>query len=113
MRPLSEDSSSDGCFEIASKWLQKCLDTHDECPKQLSPLPSRVIDVGSDGRDPFLHISKGECGPWLALSHCWGLKQNFTTTSSTLDLFSRRIPMSDLPETFRDAILITRRLGYQ
>jgi hypothetical protein len=113
MRPLSEDSSSDGCFEIASMWLQKCLDTHDECPKQPSPLPSRVIDVGSDGRDPFLHISKDECGLWLAMSHCWGLEQNFTTTSSTLDLFSQSIPMADLPETFKDAILITRRLGYQ
>jgi hypothetical protein len=113
MRPLSEDSSSDGCFEIASEWLQICLDTHDECPKRLSPLPTRVIDVGSDRRDPFLYISKDEPGRWLALSHCWGLEQSFTTTSSTLGLFSQSIPMGDLPETFKDAILITRRLGYQ
>jgi hypothetical protein len=113
MRPLSEDSSSEGCFEIASKWLQSCLETHSECPQLLSSLPSRVIDVGSDRRDPFLYISKGECSPWLALSHCWGLKQNFVTTSSTINLFSQRIPLGDLPETFKDAILITRRLGYQ
>lgn len=113
MRPLSEDSNSDGCFEIASKWLQNCLETHSECPKQLSRLPSRVIDVGSDEKDPFLYISKGERGSWLALSHCWGLGQNFITTSSTINLFSERIPLDDLPETFKDAILITRRLGYQ
>jgi hypothetical protein len=113
MRPLSKDSSSDGCFAIASQWLQNCLDAHDECPKQLSPLPSRVIDVGNNERDPFLHISQGECGPWLALSHCWGLEQSFTTTSSTLDFFTKGILMSDLPQTFKDAIWITRRLGYQ
>jgi hypothetical protein len=43
MRLLSEDSSSDGCFVITSQWLQNRLDTHDECPKQMSPLPSRAI----------------------------------------------------------------------
>ncbi|KAH8656012.1 heterokaryon incompatibility protein-domain-containing protein [Tricladium varicosporioides] len=113
MRPLSEDSNSEGCFKIASEWLQTCLDTHDKCPKQLSPLPSRVVDVGSDSIDPFLHISQGESSPWLALSHCWGQQQTLTTTSKTLETFSQSIPMSDLPETFKDAILITRRLGYQ
>jgi hypothetical protein len=113
MRPLSENSSSGGCFAIASQWLQNCLDTHNECPKQLSPLPSRVIDVGNNERDPFLHISQGQCGPWLALSHCWGSEQSFTTTSSGLDFFTKGIPMTDLPQTFKDAIWITRRLGYQ
>ena len=113
MRPLSEDSSSQGCFQTASKWLQDCLDTHHECPKQQSPLPSRVIDVGNDEKDPFLYISGGEYSPWLALSHCWGLDQNFVTTSSNLGNFSEIIPMDDLPETFKDAILITRRLGFQ
>lgn len=113
MRPLSKNSNSDGCFKTASAWLQICLNTHDNFPKQLSPLPSRVIDVGSDRIDPFLHISQGECSPWLALSHCWGRQQTITTTSITLGTFCQSIPMGDLPETFKDAILITRRLGYQ
>lgn len=115
-RPLSIDSSSDGCFDFAHKWLQTCLKNHDKCPKQLSPLPSRVIDVGrqgSDSREPFLHISQGESGSWLALSHCWGSEQTFTTTSGNLESFSQRIQMNALPETFKDAIMITRRLGYQ
>lgn len=68
MRPLSEDSSSDGCFATASNWLQNCLETHDNCPKQLWPLPSRVIDVGNEDRDPFLHVSNSQYSPVLALS---------------------------------------------
>jgi hypothetical protein len=69
--------------------------------------------VANNERDPFLHISQGECGPWLALSDCWGLKQSFTTTSITLDFFTKSIPMTNLPQTFKDAIWIIRRLGYQ
>ena len=112
-RPLSDDSSSDGCFTIASKWLKKCLDTHNECPKQLSPLPTRVVDVGDESQDPFLHISRGKSGTWLSLSHCWGKEQTFTTTLDTLDQRCKSLPMNDLPGTYRDAISITRRLGYQ
>ncbi|TVY83335.1 hypothetical protein LSUE1_G002078 [Lachnellula suecica] len=113
MRPLSKDSSTDGCFEVASKWLQVCLEKHDKCPKQISPLPSRVIDVGNDETNPFVYISKGESGSWLALSHCWGLKQTFTATLNTIDALSHQILLSDLPETFKDAIFICRRLGFQ
>ncbi|KAF4635479.1 hypothetical protein G7Y89_g2620 [Cudoniella acicularis] len=112
-RPLSDDSSSDGCFAVASKWIQNCLDTHDECPKQLSPLPSRVIDVGDDNNDPFLHISNGECRRWLSLSHCWGTQQIFTTTLSNLESHQEKVPMDRLPQTFRDSIFITRQLGCQ
>lgn len=111
--PLSEDSSSEGCFENGSRWLRTCLETHDGCPKQVSPLLSRVVDVGSDTRDPFLYISNGEYGSWLALSHCWGPKPILRTTFDTLCPFSQRIPIKDLPQTFTDAIKITRQLGYQ
>lgn len=113
MRPLSSDSASDGCYETASRWLQNCLETHGECPKLLSPLPSRVVDVSGAEKNPFLHISGGERKPWLALSHCWGLNQNFVTTSKNVDLYSREFPFAEMPETFKDAILITRKLGFQ
>ncbi|KAE8449464.1 hypothetical protein EG329_008072 [Mollisiaceae sp. DMI_Dod_QoI] len=113
MRPLSEDSSSEGCFDNGSRWLRKCLETHDKCPKQISPLPNRVVDVGSDTRDPFLYVSKREYGSWLALSHCWGLKPILRTTLDTLGPFTQSIPINELPQTFKDAIQITRKLGYQ
>jgi hypothetical protein len=79
------------------------------------PLPSRVIDVGPhDGsRNPCLHISKGETGSYLALSHCWGLNQHFTTTKETLHARLDGFVMSDLPKTFQDAVFITRQLGYR
>ena len=98
---------------VVSKWLKKCLETHHGCPKQLSPLPSRIVEVGSETQDPFLYVSHGEAGSWLSLSHCWGKEQTFITTLETLALRRKSLPMDDLPNTYRDAILITRRLGYQ
>ena len=86
---------------------------HDECPNSISPLPTRVVNVGNENHDPFLHLSEGELGSWLSLSHCWGEKQTFITTLNTLASHCSTLPLADLPETFRDAIMITRRLGYQ
>lgn len=69
--------------------------------------------MGNDSQDPFLHVSNGELGPWLSLSHCWGKEQTFTTKLNTLASHCNTLSLVDLPETFRDAIMITRRLGYQ
>jgi hypothetical protein len=52
-------------------------------------------------------------GTWLALSHCWGLKARFVLDSSNLLERQCGMAMADLPPTFRDAIEVTRRLGYR
>ncbi|PVH71577.1 HET-domain-containing protein [Cadophora sp. DSE1049] len=76
-------------------------------------LPTRVIDVGSEHEEPFLLESNGTKGEWLTLSHCWGGGAPLQTTSYNLQENKSSIPMESLPETFRDAIILTRRLGYQ
>jgi len=109
-RPLSSDSSSDACYTAASKWLTKCLEEH-ECPNRLSPLPTRLIHVGDAETPPHLHISHGEKGSWATLSHCWGSHQTLTTETHTMASHCEGLELSALPETFRDAVLITRKLG--
>lgn len=46
---------------------------------------------------------------YAALSHSWGKAQVITTTSQTLDQYKRCLPYTQLPQTFRDAIVIARR----
>ncbi|PVH68136.1 HET-domain-containing protein, partial [Cadophora sp. DSE1049] len=46
-----------------------------------------------------------------ALSHRWGLSRHLTTTKENLEDHFDKINMSNLPATFRDAVLVTRRLG--
>lgn len=86
-------------------------------------LPTRVIDVGpSNGsEEPRLLVtaqlrkqeqSQGERprGRYIALSYCWGEKQNYTTTLASLASMQVRIPWSELPLTIKDAIEVTRKL---
>jgi len=108
------DSASDECVQLAASWIKKCAESHQDCLHlDHTPLPTRVIHVGSDLEEPFLYISKQENAEYIALSHCWGGVVPLTTTLATLEQRQREIRFSELPRTFRDAITITRKLGVQ
>jgi hypothetical protein len=75
-----------------------------------------VIDVGTrDGsQEPYIYISqKGESGAWLTLSHCWGKTATYVTNQYNLASGSRSLPYTDPPPTFKDAIKVTRLLGFR
>jgi hypothetical protein len=101
---------------MAQYWLKTCLETHDSlCQvKDYLPLPTRIVDVGLP-ESPFvtLHSSNGQHGQWFTLSHCWGKSHPATTTTSNLNSQCAGIMISTLPQTFRDAIFITPKLGYR
>lgn len=77
--PISNDPSSDLCFKIMSRWMKECFDSHSLCSKDSNGplavshekrLPTRVIDVGHEGPEVFLLVTKGQTGLWVTLSHC-------------------------------------------
>ena len=47
----------------------------------------------------------------MALSHCWGKSRHTKTTTDTLELYRSAIPFASLSQTFKDAVLVTRKLG--
>jgi hypothetical protein len=101
-------------YTVAKHWLDDCWERHRDCPrKQLSKLPTRVIDVGmADGQQsPRLVVSNGVVAKYAALSHCWGGKVSPLLSKDNLKPFQDVIPLSDLPDNFQDAISITRQLG--
>lgn len=94
--------------------MEKCRTEHSFCSKDEDfPLPSRVIDVGSDSREPFLCNTKGQMGKWVTLSHCWGNHTPSRTTLGTLRQNKTSLPLNELQINFQDAICITRKLGFQ
>jgi Heterokaryon incompatibility protein (HET) len=114
----NDSTGSDAACEVASFWLRNCLTSHPNCPKPGSFLPSRVIDVGpEDGsEDPYVRDTRKYTVPsnkklYATLSHCWGNSPMITTTRATLLERSNGIPISTLPKTFRDAVIICRKLG--
>ena len=91
-----------------------------KCPaSKAKKLPTRLIDVSPSNQQDDARLilsSKGEKGHYLALSHCWGPSvsgQRLTTTEATLNSRLRSIPLSTMPANFRDAAIITRKLGFR
>jgi hypothetical protein len=113
-RPVSRELSDADCVGLARKWITECQERHPGCKQPPSnPLPTRLVDVGSEDRDPRLVETLGKTGQYATLSHCWGKAQPLTTTSVTLEEHLRGIPVATLPQTFRDAIYLTRKFQLQ
>jgi hypothetical protein len=101
------------------------------------------IGIGGGNGSIFLKVANPrEVGAYVTLSHCvslllsvslvlfvvcrlrntdliqistaqWGPKTHFSTTLSNIADFKQSVSLEELPSTFRDAILVTRKLGFR
>jgi hypothetical protein len=78
-------------------------------------MPTRVIDVGQDGDESvrLLEVDWDNTSEYIALSHPWGHEPHFVTNVNNLKQHKEGIKLTDLPATFRDAVLTTRALSKQ
>ncbi|KAF2396740.1 HET-domain-containing protein, partial [Trichodelitschia bisporula] len=90
-------------------WLKEC-DGHNHPPLQYD-LPTRILDL--DGPDGIVKLLEpgGGSAPYVALSHCWGPTRELLTTKDTLQDRKKAISVSAMPQTFKDAVRLTRTLG--
>lgn len=94
-------------------WRQQCFANHADCSPISSfvNLPTRLIDVSSLANIKLVETS-GKLGQYVCLTHRWGDQgMPIKTTADTLEQLQQGIPMELLPPTFRDAALVTRRMG--
>jgi hypothetical protein len=101
-------------FYLRSDSLQELQEEGSELlqDRTVPMLPTRYIHVASD--PPRLCIAESHSqGFYVALSHCWGNSQQLVTTTVTLPERLKEITMTSMPQTFRDAVLITRELGIE
>ncbi|KAK3362568.1 heterokaryon incompatibility protein-domain-containing protein [Lasiosphaeria hispida] len=106
--------SSEESFAKARTWMEECTATHASCPKLgNASLPTRVLDVEPLDRheNPRVYITRGESARYIALSYCWGGPQPLTSTTATIGSNVRGIPLKSLPQTLKDAITVTRKMG--
>jgi hypothetical protein len=94
---------------------------------QSRALPTRLIDVGVEGEPQVCirtsisirqhqgdTLSPGTLAiGYLALSHCWGTSEFLLMTDENKEMMFRGVAISQLAQTFQDAISVTRRLGYR
>ncbi|QDS71508.1 hypothetical protein FKW77_004827 [Venturia effusa] len=119
-------------FRLMGSWLRDCNENHgDTCPSNAAfVLPSRLIDVGIDPPSPSVYIVEKEKLEALlngeedlrlkytAFSHPWGKvedkNKHFLANRGNIDKFTTDgILVEDLPQTFKDAVTISRGLGIQ
>ncbi|KAI1850296.1 hypothetical protein JX266_004154 [Neoarthrinium moseri] len=116
--PILDSMTSDLVIDAARRWFKDCRANHPDCgPSEQPPiLPTRVLRVDYGGGEDSiqLHISgKGQRGDYLALSYSWGGPQPLTTMTHNIDALVGGISLSQFPRTLRDAIIVTRELGFQ
>lgn len=108
------------------EWLSTCMASHESCrslhsmtdnpAEHTTLLPTRVIDLGAleeTGPKPRLFISKKASGQYIALSHRWSKTIAAKLKCDNLSQHEKGLPVDGMPPTFRDAIEVTRQLGFR
>ncbi|KAH8883175.1 HET-domain-containing protein, partial [Thozetella sp. PMI_491] len=115
---LSGNTASDVSMGRLSRWLELCEASHKTCAfTSPHPLPTRLVDTTEIFRAGncgvrIVETSPGQTGAYLCLSHCWGSDPiQCCTTDQTLGDALDFLDFTFLPKNFRDAIVITRKLG--
>ncbi|KAK8059187.1 hypothetical protein PG996_009117 [Apiospora saccharicola] len=113
----SLEADGEDCLKLARKWLQGCLTWHNATcsPDQDVELPTRIVDVGPpDGFGmPKVIESGGKHARFLALGYCWGTVPFYNLSVATMTEAMTSLHFDRLPATVRDAILLTRQLGFR
>ncbi|KAJ4210888.1 hypothetical protein NW759_012919 [Fusarium solani] len=81
-------------------------------------MPTRLIHVEiADGKYSVRLITGISPRPYVTLSHCWGPKFPSHAKTTALNIGSRLSPSAiawtELPQSFRDAVAMTERLGFE
>ncbi|KAH7087822.1 heterokaryon incompatibility protein-domain-containing protein [Paraphoma chrysanthemicola] len=113
---ISNNTGSNESWSLVVNWMKNCLESHPRCHNTRSWYPTRLLDAGdptSDGSDVRLVISASEplSGRYCTLSHCWGQGPLIQLTSATMQSLCAGFALDQMPKTFREAILVTKRLG--
>ncbi|KAI1781361.1 heterokaryon incompatibility protein-domain-containing protein [Hypoxylon cercidicola] len=111
-KSIPRRADSDMCLETIKKWLDDCKESHHACGLSCaSPLPTRVLDI--EGSDARLVDNLTEVGNYVALSYCWGQEEFLKTEKSTIESHKMCIKLQSMPQNFKDAIYISKALGYK
>lgn len=119
-RTLASDLKSDQALRRIRGWLKHCTGSHshDDSPTDVSmERPTLLLDVGfiESANLRLVENDEAATAPYIALSYVWGrvperLKRLYLNTGTKTG-YLEKIPESELPDTIRDAIFVTRGLG--
>ncbi|KAF7539457.1 hypothetical protein G7054_g2182 [Neopestalotiopsis clavispora] len=116
------DPRSDEALSWAQRHIHDCVKTHDCSSIQFKTqsLPTRLIYIPENVSNGCIRLvvdttSLPPNTHYTALTHCWGkIEPQCLTTVENINTYSTAgIPWGIMPQTFRDAMQYTRRLGLE
>jgi hypothetical protein len=118
MLAKTDSTGSISSFARVSRWLEYCAKNHHSCSELDTQCwaPTRLLAVGTESRPVLkLHITQGnqlDRGQrYISLSHRWGSADMKKLLPANVPTFQHGIPEQELPQTYKDAFQIARRLG--
>lgn len=118
----SIDTGSEESLRWARSHIEECCNSH-TCHAFRSVegrLPTRLVYIPKDAETSGVrlirdHVRLPPGARYAALSHCWGkVIPSCLTTASNIDRYATEgIPWTEIPRTFRDAMLYARRLDLE
>lgn len=117
-RTINRNVECEGTYSKIRDWLTTCHMNHSSCRPYLATardvLPALVLDVSPMMSQPdtikLLRVRNQNIS-YAALTYCWGAKQPNATTRSNLQAYLNGIKLSLLPQSLRDAVIVTRKLS--
>lgn len=105
-------------WDYLRQCLMKCLWSHSECRKaqQLNWFPKRLLYLENTG-GPFTEMrviltdEHHPSGPYIALSHCWGVAQPLRSLTENIAAFQKHIDSAHLSAVFRDCVTSAKQFG--
>ncbi|KAF3061083.1 hypothetical protein GL218_02873 [Daldinia childiae] len=118
---IEPNTSSTSSLTAAYNWFQDCCSTHTTCNLKLFSktgwYPTRLIDIGQKESFHWRLLVVSEDGispqsaPYMTLSYRWAPNPKPILLASNIDEFRHGKPIKDLPQTFRDFIVVARRFS--
>ncbi|KAI1504541.1 HET-domain-containing protein [Biscogniauxia marginata] len=112
--PSSTNTASEETMQFIRNCLNECQGSHSLCSKSIPAghwYPTRLIEILPSGARLIETAETDVIGPYISLSHCWGKANILTLRQSNMGALKKGIEGSSLPDNFRHAIQVCRRLG--
>ncbi|KAK8862671.1 heterokaryon incompatibility protein-domain-containing protein [Apiospora arundinis] len=103
----------DGASDAALRRTARMVAAHIPADLPAVPLPCRLLDLGETEQTGCVRVCEtgGQYGHYITLSHCWGESQSFVTVASNLRERLAGFSVSEMPQSYQDAVRVTRLLG--
>lgn len=105
-------TDSETTMSLSDKWFLDCLTSHKGCKKTsvATKMPTRLLNITAEHVQLYTTDVSKPPVPYATLSHCWGSAKFLKLTAETSQRLLDGVTLCELPQTFRDAVCVAKRL---